>query len=85
LGHEQYDDQGRHANLLQELGQRAAGRLQPWLAAIRRCLDDQMPMEAFDGIRAGVLAGRSQFFKDLTVRPLVDDSNGASRAFVIAQ
>jgi non-heme chloroperoxidase len=26
-----------------------------------------MPMEAFDGIRAGVLADRSQFFKDLSV------------------
>jgi hypothetical protein len=25
-----------------------------------------MPIEAFDGIRAGVLADRSQFFKDLT-------------------
>jgi len=25
-----------------------------------------LPMEAFDGIRAGVLADRSQFFKDLT-------------------
>ena len=28
---------------------------------------DGTPMEAFDGIRAGVLADRSQFFKDLTV------------------
>jgi non-heme chloroperoxidase len=27
---------------------------------------DGMPMEAFDGIRAGVTADRSQFFKDLT-------------------
>jgi non-heme chloroperoxidase len=27
---------------------------------------DGLPMEAFDGIRAGVLADRSQFFKDLT-------------------
>jgi non-heme chloroperoxidase len=26
-----------------------------------------LPMEVFDGIRAGVLADRSQFFKDLTV------------------
>jgi non-heme chloroperoxidase len=26
-----------------------------------------LPMDAFDGIRAGVLADRSQFFKDLTV------------------
>src|ERR1039458_2849639 len=26
-----------------------------------------LPMEIFDGIRAGVLADRSQFFKDLTV------------------
>ena len=26
-----------------------------------------LPMEAFDGIRAGVLADRSQFFKDLTL------------------
>src|SRR5262245_19309394 len=28
---------------------------------------DGLPMETFDGIRAGVLADRSQFFKDLTV------------------
>jgi len=26
-----------------------------------------LPIEVFDGIRAGVLADRSQFFKDLTV------------------
>jgi non-heme chloroperoxidase len=28
---------------------------------------DGLPMDVFDGIRAGVLADRSQFFKDLTV------------------
>jgi non-heme chloroperoxidase len=45
------------------------------------------PMEAFDGIRAGVLADRSQFFKDVTVpfyganRPGAKVSQGVRDAF----
>jgi hypothetical protein len=39
--------------------------LQPWLAP-EAANPGGLPMEAFDGIRAGVLADRSQFFKDLT-------------------
>ena len=46
-----------------------------------------LPMEAFDGIRAGVLADRSQFFKDLTVpfyganRPGAKVSQGVRDSF----
>ena len=45
------------------------------------------PMEAFDGIRAGVLADRSQFFKDLTMsfygynRPGAKVSEGVRESF----
>ena len=45
------------------------------------------PMEAFDGIRAGVLADRSQFFKDLTLpfygynRPGTKISEGVRESF----
>jgi non-heme chloroperoxidase len=45
------------------------------------------PLEAFDGIRAGVLADRSQFFKDLTMpfygynRPGAKISEGVRNAF----
>ena len=45
------------------------------------------PMEAFDGMRAGVLADRSQFFKDLTIpfyganRPGANVSQGVRDAF----
>ena len=45
------------------------------------------PMEAFDGIRAGVLADRSQFFKDLTLpfygynRPGARVSEGVRESF----
>ncbi|HEY5975412.1 MAG TPA: alpha/beta hydrolase [Geobacteraceae bacterium] len=48
---------------------------------------DGLPMEVFDGIRAGVLADRSQFFKDLTVpfygynRPGATVSQGVRDAF----
>ena len=48
---------------------------------------DGTPVEAFDEIRAGVAADRSQFFKDLTVpfyganRPGADVSRGVSDAF----
>ena len=46
-----------------------------------------LPMEVFDGIRAGVLADRSQFFKDLTMpfygfnRPGAKVSEGVREAF----
>jgi non-heme chloroperoxidase len=46
-----------------------------------------LPIEAFDGIRAGVLADRSQFFKDLTApfyganRPGANVSQGVRDAF----
>src|ERR1700704_818345 len=46
-----------------------------------------LPMEAFDGIRAGVLADRSQFFKELTVpfyganRPGAEVSQGLRDSF----
>jgi non-heme chloroperoxidase len=46
-----------------------------------------LPMEAFDQIRAGVLADRSQFFKDLTIpfygynRPGAKVSEGVREAF----
>ena len=46
-----------------------------------------LPIEAFDGIRAGVLADRSQFFKDLTVpfyganRPGAKVSQGVRDSF----
>ncbi len=46
-----------------------------------------LPMEAFDGIRAGVLADRSQFFKDLTMpfygynRPGAKISEGVRESF----
>jgi non-heme chloroperoxidase len=46
-----------------------------------------LPIEAFDGIRAGVLADRSQFFKDLTLpfygynRPGVKTSEGVRETF----
>jgi non-heme chloroperoxidase len=46
-----------------------------------------LPMEAFDGIRAGVLADRSQFFKDLTTpfyganRPGAKVSQGVRDSF----
>lgn len=46
-----------------------------------------LPMEAFDGIRAGVLADRSQFFKDLTMpfygynRPGAKVSEGVRDSF----
>ena len=46
-----------------------------------------LPMEVFDGIRAGVLADRSQFFKDLTMpfygynRPGAKISEGVREAF----
>jgi len=46
-----------------------------------------LPMEVFDGIRAGVLADRSQFFKDLTLpfygynRPGAKISEGVREAF----
>jgi non-heme chloroperoxidase len=46
-----------------------------------------LPMEAFDGIRAGVLADRSQFFKDLTTpfyganRPGAQVSQGVRDSF----
>ena len=46
-----------------------------------------LPMEAFDKIRAGVLADRSQFFKDLTLpfyganRPGTKVSQGLREAF----
>lgn len=36
-----------------------------------------LPMQAFDGIRAGVLADRSQFFKDLSVRFYGANRDGA--------
>jgi non-heme chloroperoxidase len=45
------------------------------------------PMEAFDGIRAGVVADRSQFFKDLTMpfygynRPGAKVSEGVRESF----
>lgn len=48
---------------------------------------DGLPMETFDGIRAGVLADRSQFFKDLTVpfyganRPGAKVSQGVRDSF----
>ena len=48
---------------------------------------DGLPMEAFDQIRAGVLADRSQFFKELTVpfyganRPGATVSQGLREAF----
>jgi non-heme chloroperoxidase len=46
-----------------------------------------LPMEAFDAIRAGVLADRSQFFKDLTMpfygynRPGAKISEGVRESF----
>src|SRR5512141_79706 len=46
-----------------------------------------LPMEVFDGIRAGVLADRSQFFKDLTMpfygynRPGAKISEGVRESF----
>jgi len=46
-----------------------------------------LPMDVFDGIRAGVLADRSQFFKDLTIpfygynRPDAKVSEGVRNAF----
>jgi non-heme chloroperoxidase len=46
-----------------------------------------LPMETFDGIRAGVLSDRSQFFKDLTVpfygynRPGAKASEGVRESF----
>ena len=46
-----------------------------------------LPMEVFDGIRAGVLADRSQFFKDLTLpfygynRPGAKPSQGIINAW----
>ncbi len=46
-----------------------------------------LPIEVFDGIRAGVLADRSQFFKDLTTpfyganRPGANVSQGVRDAF----
>jgi non-heme chloroperoxidase len=46
-----------------------------------------LPMDAFDGIRAGVLADRSQFFKDLTTpfygfnRPGAKASQGVRDSF----
>ncbi|MCP3141884.1 alpha/beta fold hydrolase [Pyxidicoccus xibeiensis] len=49
-----------------------------------------LPMEVFDGIRAGVLADRSQFFKDLTTpfyganRPGAKLSQGVRDAFWLA-
>jgi non-heme chloroperoxidase len=48
---------------------------------------DGLPMEVFDGIRAGVVADRSQFFKDLTLpfygynRPGAMISEGVREAF----
>ncbi len=48
---------------------------------------DGLPLEVFDGIRAGVLADRSQFFKDLTTpfynanRPGVTVSQGVRDSF----
>jgi non-heme chloroperoxidase len=51
---------------------------------------DGTPMEAFDAIRAGVLADRSQFFKDLTIpfygynRPGAKVSEGMRSAFWLA-
>jgi non-heme chloroperoxidase len=48
---------------------------------------DGLPIEAFDEIRAGVAADRSQFFKDLTVpfyganRPSAEVSQGVRDAF----
>jgi non-heme chloroperoxidase len=48
---------------------------------------DGLPMDVFDGIRAGVLADRSQFFKDLTTpfyganRPGAKVSQGVRDAF----
>ncbi|WP_224245624.1 alpha/beta fold hydrolase [Hyalangium gracile] len=49
-----------------------------------------LPMDVFDGIRAGVLADRSQFFKDLTIpffganRPGAKVSEGMRDAFWLA-
>jgi non-heme chloroperoxidase len=49
-----------------------------------------LPMDVFDGIRAGVLADRSQFFKDLTIpfygfnRPGAKVSQGFRDAFWLA-
>jgi len=46
-----------------------------------------LPMEVFDGIRAGVMADRSQFFKDLTEpfyganRPRAKVSQGLKDSF----
>jgi len=46
-----------------------------------------LPIEVFDGIRAGVLADRSQFFKDLTIpfygynRPGAKTSEGVRESF----
>jgi len=48
---------------------------------------DGLPLEVFDGIRAGVLADRSQFFKDLTMpfygynRPGAKVSEGVRESF----
>ena len=48
---------------------------------------DGLPIEAFDRIRAGVLADRSQFFKDLTMpfygynRPCAKISEGVRESF----
>jgi non-heme chloroperoxidase len=50
-----------------------------------------LPMEVFDGIRAGVAADRSQFFKDLTLpfygynRPGAKISEGARESFLAAR
>jgi len=54
---------------------------------MRRRGASRLPLAAFDGIRAGVLADRSQFFKDLTLpfygynRPGAKVSEGVRESF----
>ena len=68
-------------------GEGGADRRHPAAHAEDPCQSGGLPIEVFDGIRAGVLADRSQFFKDLTLpfygynRPGAKVSEGVRESF----